>query len=129
MTKFQELLTNLDTLGLGKMHAYLPDYIDQINQQQLSFTDAMLNLTEAELRWQDEQEVQRIIHRAHFPQEKTMKAFDFDFQPNINKQEVLGFQDLAFMEKQENLIFIGSPGVCKTHLAISIGIEACRQLS
>ncbi|MCT3283820.1 transposase [Lactiplantibacillus pentosus] len=127
MTKFQELLTNLDTLGLGKMHAYLPDYIDQINQQQLSFTDAMLNLTEAELRWQDEQEVQRIIHRAHFPQEKTMKAFDFDFQPNINKQEVLGFQDLAFMEKQENLIFIGSPGVCKTHLAISIGIEACRQ--
>ncbi|WP_390410732.1 IS21-like element helper ATPase IstB, partial [Lacticaseibacillus jixiensis] len=127
MTKFQELLTNLDALGLGKMHAYLPDYIDQINAQQLSFTDAMLNLTEAELHWQSDQEVERIIHRAHFPQAKTLKAFDFDFQPNINKQEVLGFQDLAFMEKRENLVFIGSPGVGKTHLAISIGIEACRQ--
>lgn len=127
MTKFQELLTNLDTLGLGKMHAYLPDYIDQINTQQLSFTDAMLNLTEAELQWQEDQQTQRIIRRARFPQEKTLKAFDFDFQPSINKQEVLGFQDLAFMEKQENLVFIGSPGVGKTHLAISIGIEACRQ--
>lgn len=31
------------------------------------------------------------------------------------------------MDKQENLVFIGSPGVGKTHLAISIGIEACRQ--
>lgn len=127
MTKFQELLTNLETLGLNKMYAYLPDYIDQINQQQLSFTDAMLNLTEAELHWRGEQEVQRIIHRARFPQEKTLKAFDFDFQPNINRQVVLGFQDLAFMDKQENLVFIGSPGVGKTHLAISIGIEACRQ--
>ncbi|MBT1142262.1 IS21-like element helper ATPase IstB [Lactiplantibacillus argentoratensis] len=127
MTKFQELLTNLETLGLDKMYAYLPDYIDQINQQQLSFTDAMLNLTEAEVHWRGEQEVQRIIHRARFPQEKTLKAFDFDFQPNINKQAVLGFQDLAFMDKQENLVFIGSPGVGKTHLAISIGIEVCRQ--
>ena len=84
MTKFQELLTNLDTLGLGKMYAY-------------------------------------------FPQEKTLTVFDFDFQPNINKQEVLVFQGLAFMEKQENLVFIGSPGVGKTHLAISIGIEVYRQ--
>lgn len=44
-TKFTELMNNLDKLGLDKMHAYLPDYIDQINAQQLSFTDAMLTLT------------------------------------------------------------------------------------
>lgn len=126
-SKFQELLTNLEVLHLDKMHAYLPEYIDQINAQQLSFTDAMLSLTTAELNWQSDQEIERIVRRARFPQQKTLKAFDFDFQPNINKQEVLGFQDLAFMEKRENLVFIGSPGVGKTHLAISIGIEAFRQ--
>ncbi|KRN24128.1 MULTISPECIES: IS21-like element helper ATPase IstB [Lactobacillaceae] len=126
-SKFQELLTNLEVLHLDKMHAYLSEYIDQINAQQLSFTDAMLSLTTAELNWQSDQEIERIVRRARFPQQKTLKAFDFDFQPNINKQEVLGFQDLAFMEKRENLVFIGSPGVGKTHLAISIGIEACRQ--
>lgn len=126
-SKFQELLTNLEVLHLDKMHAYLSEYIDQINAQQLSFTDAMLSLTTAELNWQSDQEIERIVRRARFPQQKTLKAFDFDFQPNINKQEVLVFQDLAFMEKRENLVFIGSPGVGKTHLAISIGIEACRQ--
>lgn len=126
-SKFQELLTNLDVLGLNKINAYLPEYIDQINGQQLSFTDAMLTLTEAELRWKTEQQTRQRIKHARFPQEKTLKAFDFNFQPNINKQEVVGFQDLAFIEKQENLVFIGSPGVGKTHLAISIGIEAYRQ--
>lgn len=69
----------------------------------------------------------RIIKRARFPQEKTLRGFDFNFQPSINKQEVLGLQDLAFLEQNKNLIFIGSPGLGKTHLAISIGIEACRQ--
>ncbi|BDZ30494.1 IS21-like element helper ATPase IstB [Lactiplantibacillus sp. WILCCON 0030] len=127
MTKFQELLTNLDALGMNKMHAYLPDYLDDINAQQLTFTDAMLKLTDIELSWQSELQIKRIVERAHFPQEKTLKSFDFDFQPNLNRQEVKEFQSLAFIEKCENLVFIGSPGVGKTHLAISIGIEACQQ--
>jgi DNA replication protein DnaC len=126
-TKFQELLSNLDALGLSKIHAYLPEYIDQINGQQLSFTDAMLELTNTELAWTQSQQVERIIKRARFPQVKSLSAFDFNFQPSINKQAILGFQDLAFLEQHKNLIFIGSPGVGKTHLAIGIGIEACHQ--
>lgn len=126
-SKFQELLSNLQTLGLTKINAYLPEYIDQINSQQTSFTEAMLNLTNKELAWREDRQVERVIERARFPQEKTLKGFDFDFQPSINRQEVTGFQDLAFLEKRENLILIGSPGVGKTHLAIAIGIEACKQ--
>ena len=99
MTKFQELLTNLETLGLDKMYAYLPDYIDQINQQQLSFTDAMLNLTEAEVHWRGEQEVQRIIRRARFPQEKTLKAFDFDLT-SISKRCLVSKTWLSWTSKK-----------------------------
>lgn len=126
-SRFQELLTNLDELGLSKMSTYLPEYIDQINEQKLSFTEAMLTLTNAELSWKNNERINKILKRAHFPQSKKLKEFDFTFQPSINEQEVLSFQDLAFMEKKENLIFIGTPGVGKTHLAISIGIAACQQ--
>lgn len=126
-TRFQELLNNMDELGLDKMRAYLPDYVDEINAKQLTFTDAMLKLTEIELDWQAQIQIKRIIERARFPQEKTLRTFDFDFQPSLNRQEIMSFQDLAFIDKHENLVFIGSPGVGKTHLAISIGIEACRQ--
>lgn len=126
-SNFQAVLNNLDELGLSKMNAYLPEYIDQINSQQLSFTEALLDLTERELTWRESRQIGRVIERARFPQEKTLKEFDFAFQPSINPQEIKGFKDLAFLEKHENLIFIGSPGVGKTHLAISIGIEACKQ--
>ena len=48
------------------------------------------------------------------------------YQPSINKEQILNFKYLNFITKNENLIFIGSPGVEKTHLATSIGIEAAK---
>lgn len=50
--------------------------------------------------------------------------FYFQFQPKINKAEILDLQTLCFLNKHENLLFIGNSGVGKTHLAISITLEA-----
>ncbi|MFS8163068.1 ATP-binding protein [Lacticaseibacillus rhamnosus] len=92
------------------MVAYLPEYVDQINQQQLSFTEAMLTLTSTELEWNQEQSIERIVKRHTFRRKKTLKGFDFDFQPSINQEEVVGFSRFGVLEKNENLIFIGSQG-------------------
>lgn len=51
---------------------------------------------------------------------------DFDFQPAINKQEILDLKSLRFVENKENILFVGTPGVGKTHLAVSIAIEAAK---
>lgn len=61
---------------------------------------------------------------ANFPFIKRLSDFDFSFQPSINKEQIMNFKYLQFLEKKENIIFIGSPGVGKTHLATAIGIEA-----
>lgn len=53
-----------------------------------------------------------------------MDDFDFDFQPNLNKKELLELSSLGFVENKENVVFIGSSGVGKTHLATALGI--CR---
>ena len=79
------------------------------------------------MSFQEEQKVERVIKRARFPKRTTLDEFDFDFQPSINKKEILDLKSLSFLEKNENLIFIGNPGVGKTHLVIALGIEACRQ--
>ena len=65
-----------------------------------------------------------MIKAAAFPFVKTIEDYDFEFQPCVNKQEILELATLRFMENAENIVFLGSSGVGKTHLATSIGIVA-----
>lgn len=58
---------------------------------------------------------------------KEIKDFDFDFQPSINKQQILDFTTLRFIEQKENIVFLGPSGVGKNHLAKSIGIAAAKK--
>ena len=63
---------------------------------------------------------------ANFPFIKTMDDFDFSFQPTLNRDMIRGFTDLRFIEQKENILFIGSPGVGKTHLSVAIGVESAK---
>jgi DNA replication protein DnaC len=55
-----------------------------------------------------------------------LEDFDFDFQPGINKQQILNLKSLRFVENNQNILFVGTPGVGKTHLAVSLGIECAK---
>lgn len=65
-----------------------------------------------------------MIKAAAFPFVKTIEDYDFDFQPSLNKQDILELTTLRFMENAENIVFLGSSRVGKTHLATSIGIAS-----
>lgn len=71
----------------------------------------------------EEKRKNHAIQFAGFPYHKTFDDFDFSFQPSINKEEILDFKNLRFIDSKENILFVGSPGVGKTHLAISIELE------
>ena len=69
----------------------------------------------------------RNIKNAHFDGQKTIEEFDFNFPENINKTEVIDLTTLSFMDKRENIVFIGPPGLGKSHLSVSIGMKACEK--
>ena len=48
---------------------------------------------------------------------KSIDEFDFTFQPKLNRQKVMSLFDLTFIRQKGNIIFLGPPGVGKTHLA------------
>jgi DNA replication protein DnaC len=67
------------------------------------------------------------IRRAHFPQTRTLEDFNFNQQPSAPRQLIEHLATATFIGKAHNVVFLGPPGVGKTHLAIAIGIKACQQ--
>ncbi len=101
------------------------NYSTEVDQQRLSFGEALLKLTESELQYRRDQEIKKRIQQAKFPIVKRIDEFDFNFQPSINKQEILELKSLGFLNNHQNILLVGSPGVGKTHLAIGLGLIAC----
>lgn len=64
------------------------------------------------------------VKNAGFPFLKRINDYDFNFQPYVDREEVEDLTTLRFIENKENILFVGSPGTGKTHLAKSIAIEA-----
>lgn len=126
-TNYKRLLKNFELLGLKHMKESFPHYMEQVYQQDISLTEAFLALTDQEVAFQESEKSTQVIKRARFPQTKRLDMFDFSFQPQLNKQELLDLKNLQFMDNQQNILFLGSPGVGKSHLAIALGVEACLQ--
>lgn len=126
MNSYNKLLNNLEVLKLEKIREYYPNYIENINKN-ISLTDMLYELTNKEIEYRDERASQIQITVSAFPYKKEMEDFDFDYQPSVNKQEILELNTLGFLERHENILFLGPSGVGKTHLATAIGITAAKK--
>ena len=126
MSNYIKLTNNLEVLKLERIKENLDKYIELINKKEIDVVDALYELTNLEIELMNERAIYGCVRTAGFPFIKTFEDFDFSFQPTINKEQILDFKNLRFIENKENIIFVGSPGVGKTHLAISIGITAAQ---
>ena len=121
---YAKLLNNLETLKLEKMYSYIPAYLDTVVKDNISVLDALIHLTDKEIEYKNEMASKIQITVAGFPFVKKVEDFNFDFQPSVNKAEIKDLCTLRFIENKENILFYGTSGVGKTHLATAIGVEA-----
>lgn len=126
-SSYEQLVGNLNYLKMHKMTENLDDVLDMITKNDLSFTDGLIKLTQLEINQKEKNMITSMVKVAAFPHYKEFKEFDFDFQPSINKKQIMDFETLRFIEKNENILFLGTSGVGKTHLAVSIGITAAKK--
>lgn len=103
---YNKLINNLDKLNLLTMKNYLNQYIDLSNNNKISLIDALYNLTSLEINAKKERADRAVITTAHFPYIKRFEDFDFDFQPELNKAEVLDLKYLRFFDDFSNILFI-----------------------
>lgn len=90
------------------------------------FCSALEEMTRVEVAAREARIVRRRIRSSGFPYVKGLADFDWDFQPSVPRARVEELATLRFIERAENVLLVGSPGVGKTHLAVDIGIEAVR---
>lgn len=127
MATYAKIINGLTDLGIHKMQEHLDTYIELVNKGEKSFSEALEELIEIEQRNNQIRAENACVKTAGFPFLKTMEDFEFEFQPGVNKKELLELNKMGFLDKKENILFVGSSGVGKTHLATAIGIEAASQ--
>ncbi len=124
---YLSLVTNLEELKLFQFKEHLDSYIDLINSGKKSIVESLKELTEYEIKFKEARAMNACVKVANFPFLKTIEDFDFSFQPGINKGKILDLLTLRFLERQENILFLGNSGVGKTHLSVAIGIAAAQK--
>jgi len=125
MVELEVLKTNLKQLGLRRVEEIFEAEAKRAAKIKMSYTGYLSRLVEEEVLAKTERSVNARIGMAKFPCLKTIEGFDFSFQPSVSELLIKELAELTFLEKAENIILLGPPGVGKTHLAIGFGLKVC----
>lgn len=121
------LETYLKKLKLSQSAKIYESMAREAEDNNLSFEEYLLGILEQEITQRENNSIQRGIKQASFPVIKTLESFDFMAIPSLNKPKVLKLMKGEYIQKKENIILVGNSGVGKTHIAVALGYEACRQ--
>ncbi len=116
-----------EKLHLPDVPALVPALAQDAVSKEWSFADFAEALLQAQSDAADARAADTIQRLAGFPVRKTLSDFDFSFQPSVNRKQVTELASCAFVERAENVVLLGPPGVGKTHLAIALGAEAAKR--
>ena len=98
---------------------------DEASANKVSHQEYLTCLLEQEVQARDESTRKERVSQAKFPALKMLEAFKFDEVPSLNKNLVLKLSQGQYLHQSENIVFVGGQGTGKTHLAISLGVQAC----
>ena len=126
MLTLERLHEHLDNLTLAEADAVLESHLERAATEERAYSEFLCDLLEAEVQARRARYMRTRMSLAHLPYQKTLEQFDFAFQPSVDARQIAELRTLRFVTEAQNVIFLGPPGVGKTHLAVALAIEAIR---
>ncbi len=126
MNTDHQLKGQLKTLKLGGFLQTLDLRVQEAQKTSLGYLEFFQLLLQDEIERREAKKLHLRLMKASFEEEKTLEGFDFAFHPKLNGKAIRDLANCVFIEKREHILFYGSAGVGKTHLAQALGHQACR---
>lgn len=123
---YERLRENLERLKLTNTLEILDNYLERAIKDNVNVVEILDHIFSEEAKNKRKRAVDKQIQMSGFPMKKGISDFDFSFQPSIDKRQIEELCTMRFLETAENVVFLGPPGVGKTHLATALGLEAAR---
>lgn len=124
LTRVRELLRQLGLHdGLKLLEAALPTD----PAQRVAVLGVMARVLQEELDRRRERRIERRFKESCLPERPTLAAFDFDFQPMLDRALVMDLATLAWVDRHEDLVVIGQSGTGKSHIAKAMCVIGCGQ--
>lgn len=114
----------LSTLRLSHTSRCFEELLAEPNPER-SRLEWLWALLEPQVRNRIESRVERRIREARLPERKTLEAFQFAFQPSLDRDLVLELATLAFVGARKNVLLAGMSGTGKSHIALALALNAC----
>ena len=121
---YDRIKDNLEILGMKNTLTIIDNYLETAIHDKTNVVDVLDYLLSQEAKAKRGRASENQIKMAGFPFRKSLDTFDFDFQPSIDKEQIMELATMRFVENRENVVFLGTPGVGKTHLAVALGMIA-----
>lgn len=124
MKSFELTVNLLGTLNMKGILKRLDELVTDAESNKHSYISFLNQLLQAELSERSRKRYERNLTGAHFPIVKQIDEFEFGNITGFSRSESTQLLDCRWIDKCENLLFFGPPGIGKTHLAISFGVHA-----
>ncbi|MBK9002167.1 MAG: ATP-binding protein [Myxococcales bacterium] len=121
------LRRHLEFLGLTHTLDTLDALLTWASKERPGHTALLEHAFAAEVAAKSEQRINRRVQTSGIIERKTLEAFDWDFQPGLDKSFILELGRLDFVRRHDDIVITGKSGTGKSHILKALGLRACEQ--
>lgn len=124
MNKHTETLSYLGALGLTHLKDNFDHLLPSISGKEISYVDFLHSILKEEIMAREKRSRDRRLQAAEFPYIRYPDDFDYAFNNSVTRRQISALLELNWIESAYNILFLGPSGIGKTHLAVTLGVQA-----